>query len=72
MIRKGKCFLNQIIGKRKINRNDLEGVNVKQAPINGEQVEMSVLQEEGNVNNAFEDQRNAFRWTDAAMVWSQN
>ena len=72
VLRKGKCFLNQIIGKRETTRYDLEGVNVKQAPTNGEQVEMSVLQEEGSVNHAFEGQRNTFRRTDAAMVWVQN
>ena len=31
---------------------------------------MSVLQTEGNVNNAFEGQRDAFRRTDATMAWS--
>ena len=72
VIRKGKCFLTQIIGKRKTTRYDLEGVNVKQAPTNGEKVEMSVLQEEGNVNNGFEGQRNTFRRTNAAMAWVQN
>ena len=72
MLRKGKCFLSQITGKRETTRYDLEGVNVKQAPTNGEQVEMSVLQEEGSVNHAFEGQRNTFRRTDAAMAWMQN
>ena len=45
---------------------------MKQAPTSGEKVETAVLQEEGNVNNAFEGQINAFRWTDAAMAWSQS
>ena len=49
------------LGKRETTRYDLKGVNVKQAPTNGEQVEMSVLQEEGSVKHAFEGQRNTFR-----------
>ena len=72
VIRKSKSFYNQIIGKRWTTTRDLEGVNVEQTPTKGEKIEMSVLQTEGNVNNAFEGQRDAFRRTDAAMAWSQN
>ena len=72
VIGKGKCFLTQIIGERKTTRYDLKGLNVKQAPTNGEQVEMSIFSEEGNVNNVFEGKQNAFRRTDAAMTWVQN
>ena len=49
--KKRKSFVTRITGKRKTTRYDLEGVNVKQAPTIGEKVEMSVFQEEGNVNN---------------------
>ena len=72
IIRKSKSFCNQIIGKRWTTTQDLEGVNVEQTPTKGEKIEMSVLQTEGNVNNAFEGQIDAFRRTDAAMAWSQN
>ena len=61
VLRKGKCFLNHIIGKRETTKYDLKGVNVKQALTNGKQVKMSVLQEEGSINHAFEGQRNTFR-----------
>ena len=72
VIRKSKSFYNQIIGKRWTTTRDLEWVNVEQTPTKGEKIDMSVLQTEGNVNNAFEGQRDAFRRTDAAMAWSQN
>ena len=43
MTRKHNCYLTQIIGKRQANMHDLEGVNVKQTPSNGKDIEMSAL-----------------------------
>ena len=37
--RKRNCSLKQIIGKIQANRHDLESVNVKQTPSNGEDIE---------------------------------
>lgn len=70
--RKNKCYyMNQIIGKRLANTHDLEKVNVKQSPSSGEEIEMSALLEERNVNNDSEGQQNSFRRTDAMLAWAQ-
>ena len=37
------CYLTQISGKKKSNMHDLESVNVKQTPSNGQVIEMSAL-----------------------------
>ena len=47
--RKRNCYLTQIIGKREANMHDLDNVNVKQTPSNGEDIEMSALIEQRNV-----------------------
>ena len=65
MVRKRNCYLTQIIGKRRANMHDLESVNVKQTPSNGEDIEMSALIEQRNVVNSSEGQQNSFRRTDA-------
>ena len=71
MVRKRNCYLTQIIGKRRANMHDLEGVNVKQTPSNGEDIEMSALIEQRNVVNSSEGQQNSFRRTDALAAWTQ-
>ena len=71
MARKCNCYLTQIIGKRQANMHDLEGVNVKQTPSNGEDIEMSALIEQRNVVNSSEGQQNSFRRTDALAAWTQ-
>ena len=65
---KHNCYLTQIIGKRQANMHDLESVNVKQTPSNGEDIEMSAFIEQRNVVNSSEGQQNPFRRTDEA--WS--
>lgn len=70
VVRKRKCYLNQIIGKRLANVHDLERVNVKQPPIRGEDIEMSALVEKQNDSHVLEGQ-NSFRRTDATMAWVQ-
>ena len=67
IVRKRKCYLNQIIGKRLANVHDLEKVNVKQTPICGEEMEMSALVEKRNDSNVSEGQK-SFRRTDATMA----
>ena len=71
IVRKRKCYLNQIIGKRLANVHDLEKVNVKQTPICGEEIEMSALVEKRNDSNVSEGQK-SFRRTDATMAWVQS
>lgn len=71
IVRKRKCYLNQIIGKRLANVHDLEKVNVKQTPICGEEMEMSALVEKRNDSNVSEGQK-SFRRTDATMAWVQS
>ena len=71
IVRKRKCYLNQIIGKRLANVHDLEKVNVKQTPICGEEMEMSALVEKRNDSNVSEGQK-SFRRTDATMAWGQS
>ena len=71
MARKRNCYLTQIIGKRQANMHDLECVNVKQTPSNGEDIEMSALIEQWNVVNSSEGQQNTFRRTDALAAWTQ-
>ena len=71
MVRKRNCYLTQIIGKRRANMHDLESVNVKQTPSNGEDIEMSALIEQRNVVNSSEGQQNSFRRTDALAAWTQ-
>ena len=71
MVRKRNCYLTQIIGKRQANMHDLESVNVKQTPSNGEDIEMSALIEQRNVVNSSEGQQNSFRRTDALAAWTQ-
>ena len=71
MAQKGNCYLTQIIGKRQANMHDLESVNVKQTPSNGEDIEMSALIEQWNVVNSSEGQQNSFRQTDALAAWTQ-
>ena len=71
MTRKRNCYLTQIIGKRQANMHDLKGVNVKQTPSNGEDIEMSALIEQRNVVNSSEGQQNSFRRTDALAAWTQ-
>ena len=51
--------------------HDLERVNVKQMPSNGEDIEMSALIEQWNVVNISEGQQNSFRRTDALAAWTQ-
>ena len=69
--RKRNCYLTQKIGKRQANMHDLESVNVKQMPSNGEDIEMSALIEQRNVVNSSEGQQNSFRRTDALAAWTQ-
>ena len=57
--------------KRQANMHDLKGVNVKQTPSNGEDIEMSALIEQRNVVNSSEGQQNSFRRTDALAAWAQ-
>ena len=71
IVRKRKCYLNQIIGKRLANVHDLEKVNVKRTPICGEEMEMSALVEKRNDSNVSEGQK-SFRRTDATMAWVQS
>ena len=71
MVRKRNCYLTQIIGKRQANMHDLESVNVKQTPSNGEDIEMSALIEQRNVVNSSEGQQNSFRRTDALAARTQ-
>ena len=71
MARKHNCYLTQIMGKRQANMHDLESVNVKQTPSNGEDIEMSALIEQRNVVNSSEGQQNSFRRTDALAAWTQ-
>ena len=71
IVRKRKCYLNQIIGKQLANVHDLEKVNVKQTPICGEEMEMSALVEKRNDSNVSEGQK-SFRRTDATMAWVQS
>ena len=73
--RKTNFSLTQIIGKRLANRYDLKRVNVKQTPSNGEDVDMSVLIEDGSVSNTSEGQQKSFRQTstntstNATLAW---
>ena len=69
--RKCNCYLTQIIGKRQANMHDLENINVKQTPSNGEDIEMSALIEQRNVVNSSEGQQNSFWRTDALAAWTQ-
>ena len=69
--RKRNCYLTQIIGKRQANVHDVESVNVKQTPSNGEDIEMSALIEQRNVVNSSEGQQNSFRRTDALAAWTR-
>ena len=50
--------------------HELESVNVKQTPSNGEDIEMSALIEQRNVVNSSEGQ-NSSRRTDALAAWTQ-
>lgn len=68
--RKRKYNISQIIGKRLAY--DLEGVDVKQSPSHGEDIEMFALIENRNVSNDSEGRQNSSRWTDATLAWSQN
>ena len=53
--RKFKCYqINQLIGKRWVNSHDLEKVNVKQSPSNGEAIKMSAFLKERNVVDELE------------------
>lgn len=69
--RKRKYHVSKIIGKRLANVHDLERVEVKQSPSSGEDIEMSALIENRNVNNDLEGQQNSFRRTDATLAWIQ-
>ena len=69
--RNRNCYLIQIIGKKKANMHDLESVNVRQTPSNGEDIEMSALIEQRNVVNNSEGQQISFRRTDALAAWIQ-
>ena len=51
--------------------HNLESVNVKQTPSNGEDTEMSALTEQRNVVNSSEGQQNFFRRTGAIAAWTQ-
>ena len=52
--------------------HDLESVNVKQTPSNGEDIEIPALIEQRNVVNSLEGQQNSFRLTDALAAWTQS
>ena len=70
--RKFKCYhINQLIGKQWANSEDLERVNVKQSPSDGEATEMSAFLKERNVSDELEGQQISFKWTDATLAWAE-
>lgn len=64
---KRKCNFSHKISKRIANVHDFENADVKLSPSHddGENIEMSVARERGNVSNDSEGQNKTFRQTDA-------
>ena len=63
--------MNQIVGKRLTNDNDLEIVNVKRSSSFGEEeIEMSAILHDRTVSNRSEGQENPFRLTDAMLAFA--
>lgn len=66
-----KCNFSHLICKRLANVHEHEITVTKQSPSNdaGEDIEMSVTRDSGNVHNISEGQSNPLRQIDATMAW---